>query len=196
MNLKNNEQEIPEVQLEEYASKLDAKDFACRSKAKAKPQSREFAGSSPRTVPTGKRTWTELNQGNILSTIMKYRRKYCIFFVIHNLCIEKKMEQCISVELKKIFRVSSHTLFIGLTEHGKHAWQEEEELRKIFQYCTDSSGTVMYFRALQGDSGRNLIDPTLQDNVIIQSNFFQYTYHVGCAFNLHSIISSGLIPGG
>ena len=48
----------------------------------------------------------------------------------------------------------------------------------------------------QGQSGRNLIDPSLQDNVIIQSNFFQYVYHVGCAFNLHSIISSGLILGG
>ena len=36
MNLDNNEQEIPEVELEEYALKLDAKDFACRSKAKAK----------------------------------------------------------------------------------------------------------------------------------------------------------------
>ena len=32
MNLTNNETEIPEVQLEEYALKLDAKDFACRSK--------------------------------------------------------------------------------------------------------------------------------------------------------------------
>ena len=39
-NLNNNEQEIPEVQLEEHALKLDAKDFACRSKAKAKPQRR------------------------------------------------------------------------------------------------------------------------------------------------------------
>ena len=26
--------------------------------------------------------------------------------------------------------------------------------------------------------------------------FFQYIYHIGCAFNLHSIINSGLIPGG
>ena len=34
MNLNNNEQEIPEVQLEECALKLDAKDVACRSKAK------------------------------------------------------------------------------------------------------------------------------------------------------------------
>ena len=40
MNLNNNETESPEDQLEEYALKLDAKDFACRSKAKAKPQRR------------------------------------------------------------------------------------------------------------------------------------------------------------
>ena len=32
--------------------------------------------------------------------------------------------------------------------------------------------------------------------MIIQSGFFQHIYHIGCAFNLHSIISSGLIPGG
>ena len=50
-NLNNNQTENPEVQLGEYALKLDAKDFACRSKAKAKPQRRELAGSSPRTVP-------------------------------------------------------------------------------------------------------------------------------------------------
>ena len=54
----------------------------------------------------------------------------------------------------------------------------------------------MYLRALQGHSGCNIIDPTLQDNVVFLSNFFQYFYHVGCAINLHSIIYSGLIPGG
>ena len=64
------------------------------------------------------------------------------------------------------------------------------------QYCTDVSGTIVYFRALQGRSGRNLIDPLLQDNVVIQSGFFQHIYHIGCAFNLHSIINNGLIPGG
>ena len=54
----------------------------------------------------------------------------------------------------------------------------------------------MCLRALLGHSGCNLTDPTLQDNVIIQSTFFKYIFHVGCAFNLHSIINSGLIPGG
>ena len=63
----------------------------------------------------------------------------------------------------------------------------------IFQYCTDSSGTILYLRALQGHSGRNLIDFSLQDNVVILDGFFKYIHHVGY---LHSIINSGLIPGG
>ena len=75
MNLNNNEQEIPEVQLEEYALKLDAKDFACRSKAKAKPQRREPAGSSQEQFLLERELGLMLNQGNILSPNMKYRRK-------------------------------------------------------------------------------------------------------------------------
>ena len=63
MILSNFEQEIPEVQLEGFSSKLDAKDFACRSKAKAKPQRRALAGSSPRTVLVEKRTWTGVEPG-------------------------------------------------------------------------------------------------------------------------------------
>ena len=68
--------------------------------------------------------------------------------------------------------------------------------KKRYQYCSDSSGTILYLRALQGHSGRSLIDPTLQYNVVIPSNFFQYIHHVVCAINLHSIINLGLIPGG
>ena len=50
----------------------------------------------------------------------------------------------------------------------------------------------MYLRALQGHSGRSLIDPSLQDNVVVPNDFFEYIYHIGCAINLHSIINSGL----
>ena len=53
--------------------------------------------------------------------------------------------------------------------------------KRRYQYCTDISG-IIYFRALQGHSGRNLIDPSLQDNVIFQSGLFQHIYHIGCAF--------------
>ena len=54
---------------------------------------------------------------------------------------------------------------------GKHAWQQEEDEKRD-------------------------ISTALQHNVVIQSNFFQYIYHVGCASNLHSVINSGLIRGG
>ena len=66
--------------------------------------------------------------------------------------------------------------------------------KKRFQYCTDSSGQeILYLRALQGHSGRNPIDPTLQDNVVIPNSFFEYIYHI---VSLHSITNSGLIARG
>ena len=49
--------------------------------------------------------------------------------------------------------------------------------------------------ALQGHSGRNPINPSLSDNVLIPDNFFEYIYHIGCAIGLHSITNSGLILG-
>ena len=68
--------------------------------------------------------------------------------------------------------------------------------KRRYQYCSDISGIIVYLRALQGHSRRSLIDLSLQDNVIIQRGFFQHIYHIGCAFNLHSIINNGLILGG
>ena len=63
MNLNNNETEIPEVQLEEYALNWMRKILHAGSKAKAKPQRRVSAGSSPRIVPIGRRTWTDVEPG-------------------------------------------------------------------------------------------------------------------------------------
>ena len=68
--------------------------------------------------------------------------------------------------------------------------------KRRYLYCSDNSGRILYLGALQGHSGSNLIDRTLQDNVVIGSGIFHFIYHVGCAFNLHSIINNGLILGG
>ena len=69
--------------------------------------------------------------------------------------------------------------------------------KKRFQYCTDPSGEeILYLRALQGHSGRNPIDSTLQDNVLIPDDFFEYIYYIGCAISILSITNSGLIAGG
>ena len=54
----------------------------------------------------------------------------------------------------------------------------------------------MYFRAIQGHSGGTLVDLTLQDNVLLPGDFAEYINHIGNAFEMHSIIKSGLMPGG
>ena len=94
------------------------------------------------------------------------------------------MEQFISGESKKIFRVSSHTLLIGLTVGGKYAWQEEEEI-KIYSSAVLMLQEQLFISELVRDiQDAILLILSLKDNVVIQSNFFQYTYHVGFAFNL------------
>ena len=69
--------------------------------------------------------------------------------------------------------------------------------KKRYQFCGDpSEQEIIYLQALQGHSGRNTIDPTLQDNALVPNNFFEYIFHIGCAVNLHSITNSGLIARG
>ena len=49
--------------------------------------------------------------------------------------------------------------------------------KKRFQCCTDSSGQeILYLRALQGHSGRNPIDPSLQDNCVNSGSISSSTF--------------------
>ena len=182
--------------LEEYALKLDASDFACRSKAKAKPQRREPAGSSTRAIPIGERIWTDVEPGKYSFSDSEVSKKL-MHLLRHGQHVHREEDG--AVQFWRI-KENLHKYFLYCPHWSDSNWKTcmagGGGNKQRYQYCTDSSGTIVYLRALQGHSGRNLIDPSLQDNVIIQSNFFQYIYHVGCAINLHSIINSGLIPGG
>ena len=105
------------------------------------------------------------------------------------------MQQFNSGELNFIFEINFQKYSIGLMSVGNLVWQQEEVQKgdiSIALIIRKQSLTSV----LQGHSGHNLIDPTLQDNVVIGTGIFPYIYHVGCAFNLHSIINNGLVPGG
>ena len=193
--VQDDNEQTSEVQFEEYALKLDASHFACRSKAKAKPQRRERAGPSTRTIPVGKRTWTHIEPQDYSLTDHSVSKK--LINLLRHGCLPREDDGAIEFWRIKDY-LQNHFV------HSRH-WSDEKwknsmagggGQKKRFQYCSDSSGTILYLRALQGHSGRNLIDPSLQDNVIIPDSFFKFIYHVGCAINLHSIINSGLIPGG
>ena len=73
-NLNNNEQETSEMQFEEFALKLFAGDFACRSKAKAKPQNEIMPAHPQELYLWGKELGLMLNQDNIRSPIILCRR--------------------------------------------------------------------------------------------------------------------------
>ena len=68
--------------------------------------------------------------------------------------------------------------------------------KRRYQYCSDYLGSIIYLRALQGHSGDSIIDLGMQDHVLITPGIFPYVYHVGSNFNIPSILSNGLIPGG
>ena len=59
-------------------------------------------------------------------------------------------------------------------------------IKKRFQYCMDSSGhEILCLRALQGHSGRNPIDPSLQGNVLITNLRVHLSHRVCNQFTLH-----------
>ena len=109
-DLNNNEQETSEVQFKEKALKLDARDFACRSKAKAKPQKRYFASSSTRTNPIEKRTWTDVEPGTY--SLSDYEVS------------------------KKLIHLLRHGQQVHREEDGEvQFWRIKEYLQKYFLYC-------------------------------------------------------------
>ena len=102
----------------------------------------------------------------------------------------EKMERLNCGDSRSIFGTILCTLNIGLTICGRVNLAGGGGNKKRFQYCTDPSGQEsLYLRALQGHPGRNLIDPSSQDNVLSTNDFFEYIYHIGCAINLHSIVN-------
>ena len=177
----NNVQKTSEMQFEDFALKMNVLAVASRSKAQAKPQRRTSACSSARTVPICERSWTDIESETNSPIAYPVSKQMAIEFW----------------RLKDYLRNEFEHLLHWSDEMWKNKMAGGGGNKKIFQYCTDPSGQeILYLRALQGHSGSNPIDPSLQDNVLIPNNFFEYICHIGCAINLHSVMNSGLIPGG
>ena len=200
----DNEQETSEMKFEEFALKTDVLAFASQSTAKAKPRRRTSACSSARTVPICERSWTDVEPGTCSHIAYPVSKR--LSTLLRHGHLPREEDGAI-----EFWRLKGYGMKCGRVE-----WQKVEAIRKDFnivliwknkmagnggnnkrfQYCTDPSGQeILYLLSLQGHSGRNPIDPSLQDNVLIPNNFFDYIYHIGCAINLHSITNSGLIPG-
>ena len=177
----NNKTEVPEDQPEEQASQLKVKVFAARSKAKAKPQRREPV-DSPSIIPMNERKWIDIDPG--VSSLSAYEiSKKVIHLLRHSQTVQREEHGAVQFwRIKNYLQSQFPQIPYWSDDRWKVCLAAGGGAKRRHQYCTNISGTIVYFRALQGHSGRNLIDPSLQDNVIIQRGFFQHIYHIGCAF--------------
>ena len=120
----------------------------------------------------GKELGPMLNQVNIQSPIMKYRRNWFIFFVME-VYPDKTMERLNSGESKTIFRNISCIVIIGLTTNGRTAWQEEEETRKVTSIALihqEQSCTSDLFKAIQDAVSLILIYRTMSSFRTVSSS--------------------------
>ena len=190
-----NNTEVPADLPEEQASQSSVKVFAARSKAKAKPQKREPV-DFPRISPMNERKWIDIEPEE--SSLSAYEvSKKVINLLRHCQTVQREDDGAVQFwRIKNFLQNQLPQVPYWSDDRWKACLAAGGGSKRRYQYCSDISGTIIFLRALQGHSGRSLIDPSLQDNVIIQSGFFHHIYHIGCAFNLHSIINNGLIPRG
>ena len=168
---------------------------AARSKAKAKPQPRESTGMTT-TIPIHQRRWIDIepSKQNLASYDLS---KKVINLLRHNQTLYREEDGAIEFCKIKFHLRDHHSQIQNWSDNRwKACLAAGGGSKRRYQYCSDKLGSIIYLRALQGHSGSSLIDPMLQDNVLIGPGIFPYIYHVGCTFNFHSIINNGLVPGG
>ena len=124
MILNYNETEIPGRSARKICVKTECK------RSKAKPQRREPAGSSPRTLLIEGRNWIDIEPGKY--SLSEYE-----------------------VPKKVTFLLLRHSQQVHREEHGAiHFWRVKENLQKHFQYCPHWSDDK-WKKSMAGGGGGN-----------------------------------------
>ena len=155
-----NNTEIPADPHEDQAPQTSIKVIAARSKAKAKPQ-REHV-DTPTIISMHERKWIDIEPSE--PTLAAYDvSKKMISLLRNNQTVEREEDGAIQFwRIKFHLRNHSSQVQHWSDDRWKSCLASGGGSKKRYQYCSDNSGTILYLRALQGHSGHNLIDPTLQ----------------------------------
>ena len=146
---------------EEQALQLKVKDFACRSKAEAKPQRREPVDHSPSIIPMNERKSIEIEPGNYSFSAYKVSKKI-IHLLRHSQKVQREDDGAV-----QFWTIKEHlqSQFPQISHWSGDRWKAclvgGGRAKRRYEYFTDVSGIIVYLRALQGHSRRNLIDPSL-----------------------------------
>ena len=164
------------------ASQSSVKVIAARSKAKAKPQKREIV-ELPSTIPMNERKWIDIEPAESSLSLRTRSRRKSVNLLRHFQTILREDDGAfqfwrIEFHLRNQFPRNQY----WSDDRWKACLAAGRGSKRRYQYRSDFAGTIVYLRDLQGHSGRSLIDPSLQDNVILQCGLFHHIYHIGCAF--------------
>ena len=159
-----NNTEVPADLPEEQASQSSVRVVAARSKAKAKPQKRETV-ESPSIIPMNERKWIDIEPAE--SSLSEYDLSMKVVNLLrHCQTIQREDDGAVQFwRIKFYLRNQFPQNQYWSDDRWKICLAAGGGPKRRYQFCSDISGTTVYFRALQGHSGSNLIDPTLQDNV-------------------------------
>ena len=102
-----NDTEVPEDLPEEQALQLKVKDFACRSKEKAKPQRREPVDYSPSIIPMKERNWIDIEPGNYSLSAYEVSKK-AIHLLRHSQKVQREDDRAVQFWIIK--RTSSEPI--------------------------------------------------------------------------------------
>ena len=153
--------ENPADPQEEQIPQASTSVVAARSKAKAKPQPREFAGTT--TTPLRERRWIDIEPSKQYLDSYDLSKKV-INLLRHNQTLHREEDG--AIEFCKIkFHLRNHLSQIQnwSDDRWKACLAAGGGFKRRYQYCSDNLGTIIYLRALQGHLGSNLIDRTLQE---------------------------------
>ena len=166
--------------------------------AKAKPRPKPVVNLSSNYVPIKERIWIDINPEPFNEGCFAVS-KFMIRSVRHESSIPREDDEAVRFDdLIEKFKVK----FAGALQWTVDDWENclakcGREKRR-FQYCMNpySSDKCLCIRAIQEHSEGNLVDSLLHENVMLPDDFTEHIGHIGNAFEMHSIIKSGLIPGG
>ena len=172
-SIEDENSEIPADPQEEQISQTSTSVVAARSKAKAKPQPRALVGTTA-TIPIHQRRWIDIEPSK--QDLASYDlSKKVINLLRHNQTLQREEDGAIEFCNIKFHLRNHHSQIQNWSDdRWKACLAAGGGFKRRYQYCSDHFGTIVYLRALQGHSGNSLIDPTLQDNVLIGTGIFPY----------------------
>ena len=146
--------------------------------AKAKPRPKPVVTLSYNSIPFRERKWIDVNPERFRKDCFTMS-KAMIRLLRHHPSIPREDYGAARFdEIMKEFEAK----FDGASQWSINDWMSYLAKgggpKKRFQYCSNphSSKHLLYFKAIHRHSGGNLVDPALQDNVLLSEDFTEYIY--------------------